>query len=70
MELFASYYIRVNDQKKYLHPGKMLLIQEEPRTGSIVTVDGVRYEILGAKYDHELYRAFGDKIYAVSLKRI
>ena len=70
MALFAQYFVREGNKRVYLTPGKMRQIQTEPNYGDIVTVNGNRYKVTGANYDYELWQAFKDKIFDVSVEKL
>lgn len=55
MELFAKYYIREGNKRTYLQPEKMRCIQSEPQSGEVVNINGIKYEVLSANYDYELW---------------
>lgn len=67
MSLFAKYFVRKGNSRIYLQPGKMRCITTEPQTGDEVIINGKKYEITSANYDYELWQAFGDKIYDISV---
>ena len=68
MGLFAKYFVRKGNSRTYLQPGKMRCITIEPKTGDEVIINGNKYEITGANYDYELWQAFGDIIYDISVE--